>query len=294
MACDVIHDLTALRARARHWRSSGERVALVPTMGALHEGHLALIRHGKHIADRCIVSIYVNPKQFAPTEDFETYPRTFETDRITAERAGADLIWAPDTAAMYPDGFTTSIMLQGPALGLESDARPHFFTGVATVCTKLFLQTTPHVAIFGEKDFQQLAVIRTIVRDLNIDLTIVGHETVREVDGLALSSRNAYLSSEHREIAPLMYRTLQDTAVSVAQGEPIETIEKAAQQRLLDGGFESVDYVEIRDPETLTPPNLEAFQAGSDLRILAAAMLGETRLIDNVSVRFEAKKNTPR
>lgn len=293
MACDVIHDLTALRARVRPWLRAGERIALVPTMGALHEGHLALIRHGKQIADRCIVSIYVNPKQFAPSEDFETYPRTFETDRIAAEHAGAGLIWAPDTTTMYPDGFTTSIVLQGPALGLESATRPHFFTGVATVCTKLFLQTTPHVAIFGEKDFQQLAVIRTIVRDLNIDLTIIGHETIREADGLARSSRNAYLSPKHRQIAPLMYQTLQDTATAIVRHERIEIIEKAAVRRLLDGGFESVDYVKIRDPETLAPANRDAFRAGGDLRILAAATLGETRLIDNVSVRFEAKKNTP-
>lgn len=276
----IARTLAELRAQVAAWRASGARVALVPTMGALHAGHLALVAEARRRAPRTITSIFVNPTQFAPHEDFGKYPRTFESDCAALKSAGCDLVWAPTVPVMYPEGFATRIQPTGAATGLESDFRPHFFGGVATVCAKLFLQTQADFALFGEKDYQQLQVVRQMVRDLDIAIEIVGHPTVREPDGLAMSSRNAYLSPEDRQRAPLLHAAIVDVARGVASGHAAGELVAAARKRLADAGFR-VDYVEVRHAETLAP--LEAASTGPR-RVLAAAWLGTTRLIDNVAV----------
>ncbi len=276
----IARTLAELRAQVAAWRASGARVALVPTMGALHAGHLALVAEARRRAPRTITSIFVNPTQFAPHEDFGKYPRTFESDCAALKSAGCDLVWAPTVPVMYPDGFATRIQPAGAATGLESDFRPHFFGGVATVCAKLFLQTQADFALFGEKDYQQLQVVRQMVRDLDIAIEIVGHPTVREPDGLAMSSRNAYLSPEDRQRAPLLHAVILDVARGVASGHAAGELVAAARKRLADAGFR-VDYVEVRNAETLA--TLDAAASGP-ARVLAAAWLGTTRLIDNVAV----------
>ncbi|MEO1694728.1 MAG: pantoate--beta-alanine ligase, partial [Pseudomonadota bacterium] len=273
----IITERYALRAQTAAWRAGSKRSALVPTMGALHSGHLALVERACALADVTIVSIYVNPKQFAPSEDFATYPRTFETDCDAAFAAGADVIWAPHTKTMYGPTFATDIVPRGAALGLEAETRPHFFTGVATVCTKLFGQCTPDVAVFGEKDFQQLTVIRQIVRDLDLPLTIEGVETVRDANGLALSSRNAYLSDAERMIAPRLYETLDVARQDIMAGGAVENVEKQYAEDLLRVGFDTVDYVAIRRADDLSALPNEPLPTGCDARILAAAHLGGTR-----------------
>jgi pantoate--beta-alanine ligase len=277
----IITNVADLRSSIAAFRRAGETVALVPTMGALHSGHLNLVKQAKTQCDRVVVSIFVNPKQFAPHEDFDRYPRQMADDAAKLALVAPDLIWAPTPTQMYPDGFATSIEVKGAALGLETDFRPHFFGGVATVCCKLFSQVTPDIAIFGEKDYQQLTVLKQMVRDLNLPLTIIGAPTVREADGLALSSRNAYLSAEERQIAPALHRALQDLAKAVRAGTPIDTATKAATQTVLTAGFAKVDYIAVRDAQTLA--EISAFSA-SPARILAAAWLGKTRLIDNIGV----------
>ena len=276
-----VSTVSELRAQVQAWRSSGETVALLPTMGALHAGHLSLARHGKTRCDRLVTSIFVNPTQFAPQEDFSTYPRTFESDLEKLVAVGCDLVWAPTANVMYPDGFATMITPEGAALGLETDFRPHFFSGVATVCCKLFTQCAPDIALFGEKDYQQLCVIRQLVRDLDLPLEIVGCETIREDDGLAMSSRNAYLSGTERDIATAMHQVLAEAANDFRSGTSADDACKAAGDKLLQAGFKSIDYVAIRDAETLA-----TVEPGTDrpCRILAAAWLGETRLIDNIAV----------
>lgn len=276
----IARTLADLRAVVAAWHASGERVALVPTMGALHAGHLALLAEARRRAPRTITSIFVNPTQFAPNEDFGKYPRTFESDCAKLKDAGCDLVWAPTVPVMYPEGFATRVQPAGAATGLESDFRPHFFGGVATVCAKLFLQTQADFALFGEKDYQQLQVVRQMVRDLDIAIEIVGHPTVREPDGLAMSSRNAYLSAEDRRRAPLLHAMIVDVARGVASGRAAADLVAVARKRLADEGFR-VDYVEVRNAETLAP--LDAKSSGP-LRVLAAAWLGTTRLIDNVAV----------
>jgi pantoate--beta-alanine ligase len=276
----VVRDIENLRAAVRSWRRNGDRIALVPTMGALHAGHLALVAAARSRARRVVTSIFVNPTQFAPTEDFSKYPRTFEADRAKLETAGCDMIWAPTVSVMYPDGFATKVHVDGPARGLETDFRPHFFSGVATVCTKLFTQVGPDVAIFGEKDYQQLLVVRQVARDLDLGLEIVGHPTVREPDGLAMSSRNVYLSTADRQTAVALHATLQDMRSEVSVGVSCGEAERRATAALKTLGFR-VDYVAARNAETLEPPN---GRTGEPLRILAAARLGSTRLIDNIAV----------
>jgi pantoate--beta-alanine ligase len=246
-------------------------------MGALHRGHLELVQLAKGRCRRAVVSIFVNPTQFAPHEDFERYPRDEAGDRDRLAEVDCDLVWAPDRSEMYPAGFATHVVPAGAAEGLEGEFRPHFFAGVATVCCKLFTQVAPDIAVFGEKDYQQLCVVRQMVRDLDLPLDIVGLPTVREPDGLALSSRNAYLSAEERRTAPLLHRVIADVACSVAQGGSAIAEGKA---RLQAAGFK-VDYLEVRDAETLQPA---APGIGRPLRVLAAAWLGKTRLIDNVAV----------
>lgn len=276
----VVRSLADLRAIVRGWRSAGDRIGLIPTMGALHEGHLSLVRLARTTCTRTVTSIFVNPTQFAPQEDFSSYPRDESSDLEKLDSVGCDLVWAPTVAEMYPLGFATDIIPRGAAVGLESQSRPHFFQGVATVCCKLFTQVAPDVAVFGEKDYQQLCVIRQVVRDLNLPLEIAGHPTVREADGLAMSSRNAYLDRAQRALAPTLYRELMAAAEAVSAGSAISEATARARQRLTEAGFQ-VDYVEIRDAETLM-----AVEPGAErpLRALVAARLGTTRLIDNIAV----------
>ncbi|MFN3745216.1 MAG: pantoate--beta-alanine ligase [Hyphomicrobiaceae bacterium] len=269
-----------LRLRVRTWRSEGRRIGLVPTMGALHEGHISLVRIARETCDRVVTSIFVNPTQFAPHEDFSTYPRTFDDDLAKLAAAECHLVWAPTAQEMYPEGFATRVAPAGAADGLETDFRPHFFGGVATVCTKLFQQVTPDIAVFGEKDFQQLAVIRQIVRDLNMPLAIVGAPTVREADGLAMSSRNRYLSPDERRTAPLIHQVILEVAAAVRAGEPAGALCIDAANKLTAAGFAKVDYVAVRDAATLGPYD-PTRGAG---RVLAAAWLGTTRLIDNIAI----------
>jgi pantoate--beta-alanine ligase len=268
----VVRTVAELRAEVAHWRAGAESVALVPTMGALHAGHIALVGAGLVLADRVVVSIFVNPTQFAPHEDLARYPRDEAGDVAKLAGAGAHLVWAPPVSEMYPHGFATQIVVGGAALPLEGEFRPHHFGGVATVVCKLLSAATPNVAVFGEKDFQQLAVIRQMVRDLALPVAIQGVATVREGDGLALSSRNAYLSPDERFIAPMLYKTISE----VARGrDPQE-----AGEALVAAGFTRVDYLDVRDAETLTPFDAASGRPG---RVLAAVWLGKTRLIDNVA-----------
>ena len=276
----VIRAISDLRVQVRSWRERGDSVALIPTMGALHEGHLQLVRLAKARSVRAVVSIFVNPAQFAPHEDFERYPRDEAGDLVKLASVGCDAVWAPTLAQMYAEGFATRIVPAGAAEGLESDFRPHFFGGVATVCCKLFTQVQPDVAVFGEKDYQQLMVVMQMVRDLDLPLQIVGAPTVREADGLAMSSRNAYLSADERRIAPTLNRAIREVAGKVAGGSHVEPATAAAKATLTAAGFGKIDYVEVRDAETLKPA-----QPGRPLRVLAAAWLGKTRLIDNVAVQ---------
>ncbi len=268
-----------LRRRLGPWRESGERIALVPTMGALHEGHLSLVMLATNHADRVVTSIFVNPIQFGPREDFHRYPREQAGDLAKLEKAGADLVFTPDTAEMYPEGFSTKVTVGDLTEDLCGAARPNHFDGVATVVTKLLLQCAPDLAVFGEKDYQQLLVIKRLVRDLNIPVEIIGAPIVREKDGLALSSRNAYLSPAERKIAPLLYQTIFAVAADLAKGRGANDAAEAGRFKLEATGFR-VDYVAIRDPETLKPLSGPVQQA----RVLAAAYLGRTRLIDNVAV----------
>jgi len=276
---EVVRTVAELRHVVADWRRDGRRVALVPTMGALHQGHVALVRRAASLADRTIVSIFVNPAQFAPHEDFDRYPRTLEADAAKLAPVAADGAQMRSAAEMYPAGFATRIVPGGAAEGLESDFRPHFFAGVATVCCKLFTQVAPDIALFGEKDYQQLAVVRQLVRDLDLPLEIVGHPTRREPDGLALSSRNAYLTPNERVIAPTMHRALQTCAEAIRAGTLPLAATRASAKALTHAGFTKVDYIEARDALTLEAPT-----AGRPIRLLAAAWLGKTRLIDNIGV----------
>jgi pantoate--beta-alanine ligase len=276
-----LRTLPALRRAVAQLRRRSPSVALVPTMGALHKGHLSLVRLARRRARGVIVSIFVNPAQFAPDEDFATYPRSFDSDIAVLARAGVDLVWAPPVEAMYPKGFATSISLAGPAkVGLEDAFRPHFFDGVATVVAKLLLQCTPDFAMFGEKDYQQLKVVSRLVSDLDLPVTIVPAPVVREEDGLAMSSRNAYLSAEERRAAPTLYRVLVACAGRIEQGDPIDPVLDAGRGEIERAGFR-LDYLAARDAESLE--KVDGIQDGP-LRLLVAARIGRTRLIDNVPV----------
>jgi pantoate--beta-alanine ligase len=271
-----------LRRALTPWRreAGGPGIALVPTMGALHEGHLSLIREAKKRTPHVAVSIFVNPAQFAPHEDFAAYPRDLESDAAKLASVDASLIFAPEAGEIYPPGFATTIQVGGPAKGLESDFRPHFFSGVATVVAKLLIAALPDWAMFGEKDYQQLLVVRRLARDLGLSTEIVGCAIAREADGLAMSSRNAYLDPRERAIAAKLNIVLREAIAQFHRGDATAEIERAAAQALLRHGFDSVDYVAIRDAQTLEP---FAGQAGAP-RILAAAKIGRTRLIDNMAV----------
>ena len=278
---DLIATSEELRSRVAQWRQGRSRVALVPTMGALHAGHLSLVTEARSRADHVIVSIFVNPRQFAPHEDFARYPREIEADRAKLAAQGlTEVVFAPAADVFYPADFVTRIELAGPARGLESAFRPHFFSGVATVVAKLLIAAAPDLAMFGEKDYQQLLVVRRLVRDLGLPIEIVGCPIVREPDGLALSSRNAYLDARERKIAASLNRILADIAAQIGNGTPIAAAEKSGAEALLAAGFDGVDYVAVRDADTLDHPA----RAAARMRVLVAATLGATRLIDNLAI----------
>ena len=282
MSPPIVRSVAELRAHVRRWQAAGERVGFVPTMGALHEGHLSLVRLAKERAGRGVASIFVNPTQFGPNEDFDAYPRGEARDAELLASVGCDLLYAPTVGEMYPAGFSTTVSVAGVTEPLDGAARPGHFSGVATVVAKLLLQCGPDLAVFGEKDYQQLQVIRRLVRDLDISVEIVGAPTARANDGLALSSRNAYLSPQERQVAPEISRALLNAIAQLRAGRPVAEVEAQAIARLKDAGFARVDYVEVRGagdlarlgPGPIVPP----------ARILAAAVLGRTRLIDNMAV----------
>jgi pantoate--beta-alanine ligase len=277
----VVRTVRALRRALDGFGAKKATTALVPTMGALHDGHVSLVRLAKRRATKVVVSIFVNPAQFAPTEDFSSYPRTWKADleRLAAEKV--DLIWHPDVKTMYPDGFATRILTEGPAtVGLEDRFRPHFFGGVTTVVGKLFTQVRPDFAIFGEKDFQQLRVVTRMAADLDLGVRVIGSKTVRERDGLAMSSRNVYLSPDQRHAAPVLYRALKQCAGRLRAGGDIEAATAAGAQLIVGSGF-TLDYFEVRHAETLAKV---ASASDGPLRILVAAKIGTTRLIDNIAV----------
>lgn len=276
----VVRSVDDLRAQVTAWHRDGKTVALVPTMGALHDGHLALVRRACELADQVVASVFVNPTQFAPHEDFDRYPRDEAGDSRKLASAGCHLLYAPTVRAMYPEGFATAISVGGPAEGLCGTFRPQMFGGVALVVTKLFLQAQPDVAVFGEKDYQQLMVIRRFARDLDIPVRVEGLPTVREADGLAMSSRNAYLSADERARAPELNRALLDAASALAGGAEAATVLEAVRARITAAGFGSIDYVELRDADTLEPVS----RVERPARLLAAAWMGKARLIDNVPV----------
>jgi len=276
----LVHTVAELRAAVGQWRGAGLRFGYVPTMGALHDGHLSLVAQALEKTDRVGVSIFVNPTQFGPREDFDAYPRPLEQDLEKLEACGAHLAFVPKVEEMYPEGFSTAVSVSGLTEELEGAHRPGHFAGVATVVTKLLTQALPDVAVFGNKDYQQLCVIRRLVRDLDLPVEVEGAHTVREADGLALSSRNVYLSPEQRRTAATLYTVLVTVAEEVAEGAAPALTCAAGIKTLLSAGFEAVDYLEVRDAETLVPWTNHDRPA----RVLAAARLGRTRLLDNLPV----------
>jgi pantoate--beta-alanine ligase len=277
----VIRTVPPLRRALELFRKAGERIALVPTMGALHRGHMALVREAGRRAKRVVVSVFVNPTQFAPHEDFASYPRSFAIDIKVLREANVDLVWAPSVEAMYPDGFATRLAPEGAAkAGLEDEFRPHFFGGVATVVAKLFTQVSPDFALFGQKDYQQLRVVTQMAKDLDLQVKVIGVPTVREPDGLALSSRNVYLSAAERAVAPMLHRVLKGCATRIRSGEKVDRVLNVGRIEIDLAGF-ALDYLEARHALTLTPVTSPK---DGPIRLLVAARLGKTRLIDNVAV----------
>ena len=277
----IVRTVPALRRALDSLKAKKATTALVPTMGALHDGHVSLVRLAKRRATRVIVSIFVNPTQFAPSEDFSSYPRTWKADVARLAAEGVDLIWNPDVKTMYPDGFATRILTEGPAIaGLEDRFRPHFFAGVTTVVGKLFTQIRPDFAVFGEKDFQQLRVVTRMAQDLDLGVRVIGSKTVRERDGLAMSSRNVYLSPEERRTAPGLYRAMKEAARRLHADDNVEAAMAGGAELAAGAGF-ALDYFEGRHAGTLAP--IASVKDGP-IRILAAARFGTTRLIDNVAV----------
>jgi pantoate--beta-alanine ligase len=277
----IVRTVPALRRALDSLRAKKATLAMVPTMGALHDGHVSLVRLAKRRATRVVVSVFVNPAQFAPSEDFSSYPRTWKADVAKLAAENVDLIWNPDVKTMYPNGFATKILTEGPATAdLEDRFRPHFFGGVTTVVGKLFTQVRPDIAIFGEKDFQQLRVIARMAGDLDLGVKVMGSRTVRERDGLAMSSRNVYLSPEQRQVAPELHRAMQESARRLRAGDDIAAAMAGGAEMITGAGF-ALDYFEARHAETLAP--IASVRDGP-IRILVAAKIGKTRLIDNIGV----------
>jgi pantoate--beta-alanine ligase len=277
----IARTIPALRRALDGFRAKKSTIALVPTMGALHDGHVSLVRQAKRHARRVVVSIFVNPTQFAPSEDFGSYPRTWKADIARLKAENIDLVWHPDVKTMYPEGFATRILTEGPATaGLEDRFRPHFFGGVATVVGKLFTQCRPDFAIFGEKDFQQLRVVTRMASDLDLGVKVIGSRTVRERDGLAMSSRNVYLLVEERIAAPVLFQAMKQCAQRLRAGDDVQAAMAGGAAMISNAGF-AMDYFEVRHAETLAPV---ASSAERPLRILVAARIGKTRLIDNLAV----------
>jgi pantoate--beta-alanine ligase len=278
---EIVQDVESLRLRLAAWRRTGETIGLVPTMGALHAGHISLVREAKRRATRTVMSIFVNPTQFAPGEDFGAYPRSLEADVARFAAAGGDLVFAPETLQIYPPGFATRLSMGGPAAaGLEDRFRPAHFAGVVTIVAKFLNQCRPDTAIFGEKDYQQLKVVERMVRDLDFETKIIGVATVREADGLALSSRNIFLPVAERAIAPSLYAALRRCAREINEGIMIETALDTARATIAAAGF-AMDYFEARHAESLAPVTS---RIDGPVRLLAAAKLGKTRLIDNIGL----------
>jgi pantoate--beta-alanine ligase len=277
---ETLRSVAALRAALAPLRKKGERIGLVPTMGALHDGHLSLVAEAARHAPHVVVSIFVNPTQFAPQEDFAAYPRNEAADLKQLETTAARFVFAPSVEEMYPPGDSTTITLKGPAQGLEGDARPGHFAGVATVVAKLLIQCAPDISVFGEKDYQQLLVIKRLVMDLGLPVDILGAPILRDKDGLALSSRNVYLSAEERKKAPALHAALREAGRIYLAGASRGEAEKQATAQLLGAGFASVDYLTIRDAGTLALIE----KRGDRGRVLGAARLGKTRLIDNIAL----------
>jgi pantoate--beta-alanine ligase len=284
----IIRDPSGLAAGLKTLKQGGESLAFVPTMGALHAGHLALVAEAKKRADKVAASIFVNPMQFGANEDLDRYPRQEEADAAMLRDAGCDLLWLPTAEQIYPEGFATAISVAGVSERWEGEARPGHFDGVATVVAKLLIAVAPDVAVFGEKDFQQLAVIHRMVVDLGLGVEIVGVETVRDADGLALSSRNAYLSSDDRQRALALPRALDDASRRIAAGEPVGTVLADAKQALVDAGFLKIDYFSLVDSATLEPLD----EPRDEMRLIAAAAIGGTRLIDNIRVISDTVSQT--
>ncbi len=280
MAVPILKTIADLRAQVRAWRAARDTVGLVPTMGALHEGHLSLVRRAASENARTVVSIFVNPTQFGPNEDFQRYPRDLQGDAAKLSTVGTSAIFAPEVSEMYPPGASTRVNVDGLTDGLCGPFRPGHFQGVATIVTKLLLQVLPDVAYFGEKDYQQLQVIKRLVRDLDIPVRIVGVLTYRETDGLAMSSRNAYLSAQERVTAPVLHRVLTGIARELAAGGTAATAIAAGKAELTRAGFDKIDYIEAVDADSLQPVE----RASGPTRVAGAAWLGKTRLIDNVPV----------
>lgn len=280
ISLSMVRKTADLRAQVAAWRGGGEAVALIPTMGALHEGHLSLLRVAREHADRVVASLFVNPRQFGAGEDFTAYPRDEDQDRRLLAGAGCDLLFAPEASDIYPEGFSTTVVVTGIADEMEGAIRPGHFAGMATVVAKLLIAAAPDVAVFGEKDYQQLQVIRRLARDLDLPVEIVGAPIVRDADGVALSSRNAYLTGTQRTVAPALHRALLRAAERVAESEAITAIEAEGIAALKAAGFDGVDYFEVRSPNDLK--RLGPGRAKAPARILAAALLGKTRLIDNL------------
>ncbi|WP_439580384.1 pantoate--beta-alanine ligase [Elioraea sp.] len=282
MALSVVRTAAALRALLAPWRREGTRIGLVATLGALHRGHAVLVERALAACERVVVSVFVNPTQFAPHEDFARYPRTEAADAALLERVDAHVLYAPAVEEIYPPGDATRVTVSGLTEPLEGAIRPHFFAGVATVCARLFCQVQPDVTVFGEKDYQQLLVVRRMARDLGLGVEVIGVPTVREPDGLALSSRNAYLSAAERAAAPALHRTLQEVAAGLRDGAAMAALRPDAVRGLVAAGFSEPDYLDLRDAETLAPRDR---LDGAPARLLVAARLGATRLIDNIPVQ---------
>ena len=278
---EVVRTIADLRQRISSWRVEGQTVSLVPTMGALHDGHLSLIKIAQEKCDRVVASIFVNPKQFLPNEDFEKYPRNEDSDIEKLVELGADLLFSPNASEMYRADASTAVVISQLTDCLCATSRPGFFDGVGTVVTKLLIQTLPDIAIFGEKDYQQLLIIKRLARDLDIPTKIIGAPTIREIDGLAVSSRNVYLSPTHRETAPSIFKVLKRTATAIALGDDASLAAKKAHDDLVLAGFSKIEYFEARHSETLEPIK----DTRNPGRLFAAVWLGSTRLIDNLEIK---------